>query len=169
MNMGNLLSRLTEYDRKVMNRYIDLYAADDNLGRIKHKKSIDTIFKTWAEKKETLSKMFPDNALTIEEDICYKKDINQIYADIDASEIIHEFRVTMRNAWTKYMDVNPSAGDRDTRYYISDLLANSSLANNKYEYESFTIYPPNKPITISSGMKTSRAIIKIAETKKDQA
>ena len=54
MNMGNLLSRLTEYDRKVMNRYIDLYAADDNLGRIKHKKSIDTIFKTWAEKKETL-------------------------------------------------------------------------------------------------------------------
>lgn len=164
MNMGNLLSRLTEYDRKVMNRYIDLYAADDNLCLIKHKKSIDTIFKTWAEKKETLSKMFPDNALTIEEDICYKKDVNQIYADIDASEIIHEFRCTMRNAWTKYMDVNPSAGDRDTRYYISDLLANSSLANNKYEYESFTIYPPNKPITISSGMKTSRAIIKIAET-----
>lgn len=164
MNMGNLLSRLTEYDRKVMNRYIDLYAADDNLGRIKHKKPIDTIFKTWAEKKEHLGKMFPDNALTIEEDISYQKDVNQAYAEIDNSDVIYQFRGIMQLAWSRYSAVNPSAGGRDTWYSISDLLANSSLARNKYEYESFTIYTPNKPITISSGMKTSRAIIKVAET-----
>ena len=164
MHMGNLLSRLTEYDRKVMSRYIDLYAAEDSLSRIKHKASIDTVFETWAKKKETLSKMFPDNALTIEEDICYKKDVNQIYTDIENSEIVNIFRFTMKRAWMAYLHDNPSAGDVDIWYdNLYDLLSKRSLATNKYNYTSFVIRTQNGSIHVNNGMKTIRAIVKIAE------
>lgn len=162
--MNNLLARLTEYDKKVMNRYIDLYAADDNLGRIKHKASIETIFQYWAENKEELSKMFPEGKLTIEEDIYYKKDSDQIYAEMDESDIISHFRDKMRSAWAKYCTSFGYSQSTLTWYNLADLICNSSLANNKYEYDSFTIGSVDKPVKICSGMKASRAIIKVAET-----
>lgn len=164
MNMGNLLSRLTEYDKKVMNRYIDLYAADDNLGRIKHKASIETIFKHWAENKEELSKMFPEDKLTIEEEIFYKKDTEQIYAEMDDSEIIFHFRNKMCSAWNNYCANSGYSQHGMAWYNLADLICNSSLTNNKYDYDSFTIYTADKPVKICQGMKASRAIIKVAET-----
>ena len=162
--MDNLLSRLTEYDKKVMNRYIDLYAADDNLGRINHKQSIEIIFKHWAENKETLGKMFPDDKLTIEEEIFYKKDAEQIHAEMDNSDIISHFRDKMRVAWKKYCATSGYSQHGAAWYNIADLICNSSLANNKYDYDSFTIYTADKPVKICQGMKASRAIIKLAET-----
>ncbi len=164
MNMGSLLSRLTEYDKKVMNRYIDLYAADDNLGRIKHKKSIETIFEHWAENKENLGKMFPEDKLTIEEEVFYKKDINQIYAEMDKSDIISQFRDKLRAAWREYCATSGYTQHNAAWYNIADLVCNSSLVNNKYDYDPFTIYTADKPIKICQGMKASRAIIKVAET-----
>lgn len=155
-----LFEKLSGDEKKMMERYIDSYAFQNDGSR---SASLEYIMRVWDSAKQPLFHMFGDQFI-LSREITFTRGEDELSRDID--DKLFRWNSDSRkfiDAFYKMLD-NSEFRYTDAWYAMRDLMDCNTLARNIYNGASVEIPVPNsdKPLKISHNCRVTRALGKIA-------
>lgn len=149
----------SQREKNMMTRYIDMYAANDDL-KITNSPSradIDAILTPWwNEKSKYLIRLFPEGKLMISREVSYGKSLDEIIRELRGNEIIHRF---CDKAYREFETRDPSPQAKYSFVTLGDRLLNwGDLAANRYNCSDEVMLADGTPYKISKGAKVMRVL-----------
>lgn len=159
-----MFAKLNDNEKRMIETYIDMYARSESEPDASARADLETVLRPWAQNKQELFDRF-GGEFVLERQIEYPMDIEEledkIYKqmnDRDPENAIRKFRVAYYEALERVPQLIPS------RYSLMELVRPTILANNKYDYCSFTIKDPTgKDFKIPDGCKPVKMLGKLAK------
>lgn len=148
----------SQREKQMMTRYIDMYAANDDLRIVNSpdRADIDTILAPWwQEKNKYLTHLFPEGKLMISREVSYDKSLDEIIKELRDNEIIGRF---YDKAYKEFCAKDPFP---DSCWYntLGDKLLNwTNLAENRYDHAEEVMLADGTPYKISKGAKVMRVL-----------
>lgn len=158
-----VINKLSAEHKSMIEEYISHYAFSDNMNnKNSNRKPIDYILRIWDRDKEDLFKMLGEE-LIISKEISYEMGSEELFDEM--SNIINCGERTLVGSFVQsFKNLYRWNGIYYGNHHLQSLMYCENLTSNIYNGETFYLdLPSGKKLKIQNGIKTIKAISKIAK------